>query len=516
MHKTIQQTPKQMEQTHYRNRVGTPSLSARMMPFVLFLVLTTAAGCASVKPDQRFPDVQRNVAQRLDRRVIWDRGGPEGEPIRAATVELLSRPLDADAAVQVSLLNSNSLQATFEDLGVAQADLVQAGLLPNPNFAGFIRWFDIAPHGPNWNLGLHLPLQIFLIPLRKKLAGTALDEAVLRVTSAILKQAAETRAAFYAFQADEQVAAARKTVSDLAEITATFVERQYKAGNVEDLRFAGERVARQQAKIALMEAESTARVSRERLRRLIGLSGSTVNWSIEPETPLPAETSVSESEVVDLAISSSPEVAAARKFVQREQYVLELAHQWLLETATIGLETERAAGGGYQTGPDFSLELPIFDQRQAAYSRQEALIRQSRRRLADTEDRVRQEVRTALDRMNAAARTARYYASEVVPLRQQISGMTEKRYQAMLLGVFDMLAAKADESSAIIAGIRARQDYWNARSDLELAVGGRLPPGVPTPPPTTKPAVGETSKSPATAPAPSMPDMPGMTKPGAK
>ena len=174
------------------------------------------------------------------------------------------------------------------------------------------------------------------------------------------------------------------------------------------------------------------------------------------------------------------------------------------------------SGGGHQTGPDFSLELPIFDQRQAAYARQEALIRQSRRRLADAEDRVRQEVRTALDRMNAAARVARYYASDVVPLRQQMSGMTEKRYQGMLLGVFDMLAAKADESTAIIAGIRARQDYWNARSDLELALGGRLPPGVPTPPPTTLPAAGETSKSPATVPAPSMPEMPGMSKPGAK
>ncbi len=512
MHASIQQAPKPAAIKRFCQRVGNHSLSA----FVLFLVLITATGCASVKPDQRFPDVQRDVSQRLDRRAIWDRGGPEGEPIRAATIELLSRPLDADAAVQLALLNSNSLQATFEDLGVAQADLMQAGLLPNPNFAGFIRWFDIAPHGPNWNLGLHLPLQIFLIPLRKRLAGTALDEAVLRVTGAVLKQAAETRAAFYAFQADEQVAGARKTVSDLADITATFAERQYKAGNVEDLKFSGERVARQQSTLALMEAESAARVSGERLRRLMGLSGSTANWSIEPEASLPPEKSVAESDVVDSAISFSPEVAAARKFVQREQYSLELAHQWLLESATIGLETERAAGGGYQTGPDFSLELPIFDQRQAAYARQEALIRQSRRRLADTEDRVRQEARTALDRMNTAARVARYYASDVVPLRQQISGMTEKRYQSMLLGVFDMLASKADESTAIIAGIRAREGYWIARSDLELALGGRLPSGVLTRPPTTKPAADDASKAPATPPPPSMPDMPGMKKPGAK
>ena len=460
--------------------------------------------------------MQRDVAQRLHRRVIWDRGGPEGEAVRASTAALLARPLDAGAAVQVALLNSNSLQATFEDLGVAQADLVQAGLLPNPNFAGFIRWFDISPGDANWNLGLHLPLQVFLIPLRKKLAGAALDQAVLRVTGEVLKQAADTRAAFYALQADQQVVEARKTVTDLAAVAAEFAQRQYKAGNVEDLALARERAARQQANIELIAAESAARGSRERLRHLMGLSGSNLNWNIEREAPLPPETNLSESALVDAAVSSSPDVAAGRKSVQREQYALELAHQWLLETATVGVETERASGGGYQTGPDFSMELPLFDQRQAAFARQEALIRQSRRRLADTEDRVRQEVRTALDRMNAAARVARYYASDVVPLRQQMSAMTEKRYQGMLLGVFDLLTAKSEEANAISASVRARQDYWNAQSDLELALGGRLPPsGGASTRPTTMPAPGEASEPPVTQPVQSMPDMPGMSKPGA-
>ena len=40
---------------------------------------------------------------------------------------LLGRELTADAAVQVALLNNRNLQATYEDLGVAQADLVAGG-----------------------------------------------------------------------------------------------------------------------------------------------------------------------------------------------------------------------------------------------------------------------------------------------------------------------------------------------------------------------------------------------------
>jgi len=36
--------------------------------------------------------------------------------------------------VQIALLNNKDLQATYEDLSIAQADLVQAGLLQNPVF----------------------------------------------------------------------------------------------------------------------------------------------------------------------------------------------------------------------------------------------------------------------------------------------------------------------------------------------------------------------------------------------
>lgn len=516
MHEITEHSRRRVRRKHQATVTLRVSFARMVLPCFASLMLAIGTGCASVKPDQRFPDVQRDVAQRLDRRIVWDRGGPEGEAVRTSTASLLSRPLDAGAAVQVALLNSNSLQATFEDLGVAQADLVQAGLLPNPNLDGFVRWFDISPHGPNWNLGLHIPLQMFLIPLRKKLAGAALDEAALRVTADVLKQAAETRAAFYALQADEQVVEAYRTVSDLADVAAEFAERQYKAGNIDDLTFASERAARQQANIASIAAESAARASRERLRRLMGLSGSNASWQIEHESPLPPETDVAESELVDLAVSSSPDVAAARKSVRREEYALELTHKWWLDTATVGVDTERASGGGYQTGPVFSVELPIFDQRQAAFARQEALIRQSRRRLAATEDRVRQEVRTALDRMNTAARVARYYASDVLPLRQQMTVMAEKRYQGMLVGVFELLSAKSEEASAISAAVRARQDYWNAESDLELALGGRLPLSTHAPPrPATMPAHGEAADSPATRPAKSMPGMPGMSMPGA-
>jgi cobalt-zinc-cadmium efflux system outer membrane protein len=503
-------------------------LPARLIPRVFFagvalpcfalLMLTMATGCAAYTPAERFPDVQQSITERLGRRIVWDRGGAAGEVVRGEVAALLAQPLTADAAVQVALLNNSGLQATFEDLGVAQADLVQAGLLRNPDLAGFLRFPNGPPRGTNWNIGVDFwPMDAFLVPVRKKLAGAALDAAELRVTGVVLRLAADTRAAYYALQAEQQVLEARRSLAELAQIASDFSRRQYQAGNIDDLNLAQRQATFQQASITLFRAESADRVARERLLRLMGLSGSPSTWSIAPEALPSAAGEPAEEELVRIALASRSDVSAAAKDVQRLEYALSLTRKWWLQSIRVGVETERGSGGGYQTGPHGAFEIPIFDQRQAEVARQEALIRQARRRLIDSEEQAREEVRTALHRMRTAGRIDEYYRMEVVPLRKRTTGMLEKRYQGMLLGVFDLLTAKTEEVNAVSAAALARQDYWTARSDLELALGRRLPPPGPiTTRPTTTPAPGERSESPATRPVRSMPDMPGMPKPGAR
>ena len=43
--------------------------------------------------------------------------------------------LTGDSAVQIALLNNRALRATLEEIGISRADLIQAGLLRNPEFS---------------------------------------------------------------------------------------------------------------------------------------------------------------------------------------------------------------------------------------------------------------------------------------------------------------------------------------------------------------------------------------------
>jgi cobalt-zinc-cadmium efflux system outer membrane protein len=119
---------------------------------VLFL-LAGLAGCASVNLSAGFPEVTAAVEERSAAKIAWNQG-PELESEPAARLRsLLQRKLTADDAVQIALLNNRDLQAMYSDLGVAQADLVQAGLLRNPILDASVA-FHLGPVRPDLQLGV--------------------------------------------------------------------------------------------------------------------------------------------------------------------------------------------------------------------------------------------------------------------------------------------------------------------------------------------------------------------------
>jgi len=464
-------------------------------------------GCAAVTPDKRFLDVRCEAQLRLDKRVFWHQDPPtsEDQNVDDAVVALLARPLGVDDAVQISLFKNSSLQATFEDLGIAQADVVQAGQLRNPDIAGFLRFTDSPPSGLNWNIGVDMwLLDGFLVPIREKLADAAEEQAIRQVTDKVLRLAAETRAAYYMHQADANAVKAQEELAELARLASDLSLGQAGAGNVDDLRLAADTAALQQTRLAFIQARSGARASLEKLRRLMGLTDQPVNWSLAANAPTPSSGEPDEEELVSLALSSRLELSAALAEVQRQEYALELTNKWWLSTVQVGVETENSSDGQFQTGPHLSVELPIFNQRQGEIGRQEAIIRQVKHRASSMQALVRTEVRAALNRVVAARQVADFYSNEILPLRRRVLAATQDRYNSMFVGVFELLSTKAELTTAETAYSRSLQDYWTARSDLELALGTRVPE-TPLFVPEDRPSKQPKPSPPPTAPVPPNP-----------
>src|SRR5687767_12748108 len=102
---------------------------------VLALAAAFLGGCATFSADGGFGAVETAARERgVKQEIKWVRNNGDADQVEAAIRKLLAAPLTVDGAVQVALLNNRGLQATYAELGIAEADLVQAGRMRNPGF----------------------------------------------------------------------------------------------------------------------------------------------------------------------------------------------------------------------------------------------------------------------------------------------------------------------------------------------------------------------------------------------
>jgi cobalt-zinc-cadmium efflux system outer membrane protein len=450
----------------------------------VLIAATLLAGCGPA-PDNQFRKVQSLAADRLGQRVRWNGHTADDREVERSLDRLLARPLTVEAAVQVALLNNHKLQATFEDLGIAQADLVQAGLLKNPVLDLNIRFPDRKPFKTYLDFAAaENLLDIFLIPARKKIAAGQLVEAESTVAQEVFSLAAETASAFYAWQGAEQMEELRQTIADASSASLDASKGLREAGNITELDYLSERAQAARSRVELAAAKSDAADACERLNALMGLWGSRIGWTAPARLPeLPVD-GVPLDGLETLAIQQRQDLAAARQEVLTQSRIYGLTVDTrFFASAEAGIEAERETDGQWRIGPTIALPVPLFDQGQAAIARANAVVRQSQQKYAALAVETRSQVRVAQTRMLNARVTVSLYHDEILPTQEKLLEQTQLQYNGMLVGVFQLLQAKRDQIDAAARYVESLRNYWMARAELERAIGGRLPSTVPA---TTK------------------------------
>jgi cobalt-zinc-cadmium efflux system outer membrane protein len=451
-------------------------MKGRLAMLLLLELPLVSFGCASVPREAGFGEVRALVSAREEQRIHWNQGTPEDESVFREIDRLLREELSAETAVQVALLNNPTLQAEYEELGVSQADLVQAGLLHNPTLFSTVRFPDRPPSGLSLKFEAAQDfLDLLLLPARKRLAEGEFERAKLRVAGVVLKTAAETRRAYYEALGTSQ-AAVRRLIAEAAEASFELARRIHAAGNLSDLGLSREQNLLDQARISFARSDAASREKRERLNRILGVWGERTGWRLPERLPDLPEAEISLERLESLAVASRYDLAVGRKELELAARTLGITREWrFFMEGEIGATAERDTDGQWVAGPSLTLELPIFDQRQARIAREEALLRKEISKINALAIDIRSEVRELRDRLIHFRQLAKHYRTTVIPLRERIVELTEREYNYMLVGAFDLLAAKQQEFDGYEEYIAAVTGYWTARADLQRAVGGRLP-----------------------------------------
>ncbi len=449
------------------NARRTPCRS--MLAVVAALVLS---GCATFSDDGGFGAVQTTAKERLGSEAKWLRNEADEDAAGRQVQALLAKPLAVEDAVQIALINNRGLQASYAELGIAEADLVQAGRIANPSF-GYVNVRGGGEIKIDRVLSFNV-IQLLTMPLATKITARRFEQVKLAVSAEMLGVAAETRRAYYGAVAAQESIRYFEQVKESAEAGAELARRMFAAGNYTALQRAREQVFYADAVAQLARARQTAVVERERLTRLMGLWGKDVAFRLPDRLPdLPGAPEES-GDAEQTAMRTRLDVQASRRDLETLAESLGLTKATrFINALELGVVQEREPFN-VLNGYEIRLEIPIFDWGQARVVRAEALYMQAANRTAETAINARSEVRESYAAYRTAYDLARHYRDEIVPLRKKISEENLLRYNGMLIGVFELLADARESIAAVNGAIDAQRDFWLADANLQAAQNGAV------------------------------------------
>lgn len=406
--------------------------------------------------------------------VQWRQGCCQNEQVNTFIQSTIVNELTADSAIQIALLNNPKIQAIFEDLGVARADLVEAGLLSNPSFSLEVRY----PHvkGLQTNIEYLITsslLDIFLIPLRTRLAETEFEQTKMKVSNEILNLAFDVRETYYQLVLEMKKISYIQSTVELSSINNEIISRQINTGNVNSLEFQLSQSRLLEAELELAKSQAEIIRLSEKLNRLLG-------FNEEVCLILPNDLDEIDYQGFDIctleliALEERLDLRVARFEIARLSRMLGLKDGWTYTNLQGGLAGEREPDGTNLIGPGFSGELPIFNYGQAARMRLCAQLRQAQDRLAELEVHVRSEVREAHKLLMSYLKIIDDYQNRLLPIQRKISTSSEELYNVMGLGIDKLLENKRREVVANLNFTESIKQYLVARVNLDRALGGYL------------------------------------------
>jgi outer membrane protein TolC len=442
-----------------------------MKKFIL-MALVLLNGCASFSKDGGFGVVEQTSQQRIGKEVKWVKSAADRSLVETRVAELLKNPLGVEDAVQVALLNNQGLQAAFADLGIAEADFVQAGRLPNPGFS-----IGRLTRGSELEIerGVHLNLiSLLMMPFKSEMEQRRFQSVQNEVAVSALKLASQTRKAYFSAVAADEGVRYMNQVKQAADASAELARRMAQTGNWNKLNQAREQGFYADAVLNLARAEQMQTASREQLTRLMGLWGEQVKFALPERLPdLPKS-------VDDLPDIEQTAMAQRLDIAAMKTQTVELAKNLGLSKGTgfinvleFGAVRNSSNEQATQRGYNVSLELPLFDWSGAKTAKAETLYMQSLNRTAEAAINARSEVRQAYKGYRSSYDIAKHFRDEIVPIKKRISDENLLRYNGMQIGVFDLLADARSQISSVNSYIEALRDFWLAQSDMQMSLIGK-------------------------------------------
>lgn len=437
-------------------------------------ILLVAAGCTMMAGCTSLPDPSvAALSARLERGVAVAPAAAQDPATQARVEALLGEPLGPQAAVEIALINHPRVIAAFESLGIAQADYRQA---VSPGSVS-VHHMVLRPDHPGpaalkWGLGLDLA-RLLSLPASRRIAAGQRATQEAEATAEVLAVAMRARMAWIELAAARQMADLMAQGNDSAQAAAAAADALYAAGNIAKVERDREALFAAEAGIALAQAQAALVPAREGLLVALGLRGEQQSLLVELERlPAPPDSPITVGDIEARVIASSTDFAIATGTLQAERAGQDIG--WFASLFSgLGLEAERERDDGdWKQGVGLSWAAPLLDLGSAERLRRGATARRAEALAQALELELRSQARVALAQAEAARQIAITRRDVMLPLSADVFDGTVRDFNAMEIGIVDLLNARRARLDAGRATIAATADYWRAQTTLDLVLVG--------------------------------------------
>lgn len=409
-----------------------------------------------------------------------------GQTIGQSPFDFEAPPTDIDTILQDGItldessriaLESPVVMSAFMRVGIARADLEQAGLLANPSLS-LLFLFPTAGGSPDVQAGIAQSVgDFFRLPQRRRVAEAGLDAAVLDAARLAAEQVARVRVSYFRCVAADQAAAVERENVILAERGLELVSRQVARGIATRVEESTARSRVLDAEVMSRRAVADVSEQRRNLASLLGVDADLATVELRDTLPDPDPRDIDGESLVKLATESRLDLVAAQALVTEAegQLALERLKRW--GDASVGIEGERPEGGtssDWLIGPSIEVTVPIFDTNDVQVARAQYVWRERLAAVETLHVEVVNGVRAAADRAANAARTAIFIRDSLLPQAEESLQLAQRAFE---LGDATVLTLLESQRAVLIArGMRISSlgEAAVAISELEREVGAPL------------------------------------------
>lgn len=442
----------------------------------LVLMPVLLAGCVSLPQDRGAQAVRELAEARAPGSGLRFTSASEQE-IAARVDGLLAQEIDAQSAVRLALLDSPRLRMLYAELGLSFADVYDATRLANPRLGFLALASDAAAGGTQvtWSLAQNF-MELLFQSYRARLGRAAQVEGEQRIAQAVLDLETEVREAYYRHAAARLALQMRRTVAQAVDLSTRLATRFHEAGNISVLQLGREQAAASDAAIGELRAAASEAAARGQLLTLLGLETDDPRPRFADDLRVPALVDLDTAAAIAMARANRLDLAAlqTRAWSREEQLRHARRWRWLGGLTALG-ERERELDGEVLKGGGASVDLPLFNPGTGVLQRAQSRAELANAQVEAAGIALGNEIAAQLAALEAAHAVAEEYRLRLIPARERIVDASQREQNFMLIGAFELLAARREELDAYEDYISAIRDYWIERARLARLTGGALP-----------------------------------------